>query len=140
MTQSAEEVLTLLRQGGGRMTTSRRLLVEVLFQTPYRHRTAEDLVAEVNVRAPDVSISTIYRNLDELERIGAVTHAHLGHGPVTYQLASFAHAHLVCEVCGSRFDAPDELFGGIARSAKKKMGFTIDPHHLAVMGRCQDCS
>jgi Fur family transcriptional regulator, ferric uptake regulator len=139
-TESVEDVLTLLRQGGGRVTTSRRLLLEALFQAAAGHSSAEDLAAGVQARAPDVHISTIYRNLEELERLGVVTHSHLGHGPATYQLASFAHAHFICQVCGSRFDAPDELFNGLARSARQRLGFTIDPHHFAILGHCRNCS
>lgn len=137
---SVEGVLTLLRQGGGRVTTSRRLLVETLFQTGDGHLTAEELAAEVQARAPDVHISTIYRNLEELERLGVVAHSHFGHGPATYQLASFAHAHFICETCGARLDVPDELFRGLARSAMKQLGFSIDPHHFAILGRCRNCS
>jgi len=121
------------------VTTSRRLLIEALFDAAAGHSTAEDLAAEVQARAPDVHLSTIYRNLEELERLGVVTHTHLGHGPATYQLASFAHAHFICEVCGSRFDAPDELFRGLARLARQRLGFTIDPHHFAILGHCHDC-
>ena len=64
---------------------------------PQGHRTAEELGAEVQAIAPDVHMSTIYRNLDDLERLGVVVHAHLGHGPATYHLAAGAHGHFVCE-------------------------------------------
>ena len=62
-----------------------------------------------------------------------------GHGAATYQLASLAHAHFICEECGAMIEAPDELFAGLARTAKAKFGFTIDPHHFAMLGRCADC-
>jgi Fe2+ or Zn2+ uptake regulation protein len=37
-------------------------------------------------------------------------------------------------------EAPDLLFSGLAREAKAQFGFTIDPHHFAMLGRCADCS
>ena len=135
---SAEDVLALVRQGGGRVTTSRRLLVEALFSSE-DHLTAEDLTAVVQRRAPDVATSTIYRNLDELEKLGVVVHSHLGHGPATYHLASTAHGHLVCEECGAMFEASTALFSGLSRSAMTRFGFRIDPHHFAVIGRCEAC-
>ena len=64
-----EEVLDLLRENGGRATTSRRILLGCLFEKG-PHRTAEELAEEVQRKAPDVHLSTIYRNLDELERLG----------------------------------------------------------------------
>jgi Fe2+ or Zn2+ uptake regulation protein len=35
----------------------------------------------VQAEAPDVHLSTVHRNLEELERLGVVTHVHLGDGP-----------------------------------------------------------
>ncbi len=84
-------------------------------------------------------LSTIYRNLDELERLGVVVHSHLGHGPATYHLAATAHCHFVCEHCGAAVKAPDELFVSLADRAKKQFGFTIDPHHFSIFGRCRNC-
>jgi Fe2+ or Zn2+ uptake regulation protein len=136
---SVEEVLALLRATGGRITTSRRLLVGCLFQAPH-HRTAEELAAEVQASAPDVHLSTIYRNLDELERLGVVVHAHLGHGPATYHLATETHGHLVCESCGAMLEAPEDLFGALARAAQSAFGFRIDPRHFAVLGHCAACA
>jgi Fur family transcriptional regulator, ferric uptake regulator len=136
---SVDAVLDLIRANGGRATTSRRTLLEVLFEDS-GHKTAEDIGSAVRARAPDVHISTVYRNLEELERLGVVTHTHLGHGPVTYQLATRSHAHLICERCGSRIHAPASLFLGLSRAAKRSLGFQIDPSHVAISGLCADCA
>ncbi len=136
---SVDAVLEMIRAAGGRATTSRRLLLEVLFEDA-GHRTAEDLGNEVRSRAPEVHMSTVYRNLEDLERIGVVTHAHIGHGAVTYQLASRAHPHLICESCGARIHAPDELFRGLTRSVKRSFGFQVDSGHLAISGLCARCA
>ena len=136
---SVEEVLDLVRAQGGRATASRRVLLEVLFEAA-DHCTAEDLADAVQARAPDVHLSTIYRNLDDLQRLGVIAHTHLGHGPATYQLATTAHAHLICEDCGATVEAPEELFHGLARVARARHGFVIDPHHFAILGRCATCT
>jgi Fur family transcriptional regulator, ferric uptake regulator len=138
-TTTVEGALELLRQNGGRITSSRRFLLRLLFESE-GHHTAEELAAEVQAQAPDIHLSTIYRNLDELEKLGVIVHAHLGHGPATYHLASSAHGHFVCEECGKMIEAPDTLFAGLAKAAQSKFGFTIDPHHFAMLGRCKDCS
>jgi Fe2+ or Zn2+ uptake regulation protein len=136
---TVDDVLALVRARGGRATSSRRILLEVLFDTD-AHLSAEEIAEAVQTRAPDVHLSTIYRNLEDLQRLGVVVHSHLGHGAATYQLASLAHAHFICEDCGAMFEAPDELFQGLARVAKTKLGFTIDPHHFAILGRCAACA
>ncbi|MGH9292150.1 MAG: Fur family transcriptional regulator [Acidimicrobiales bacterium] len=134
-----EDVLELLRGRGGRVTTARRSLLEALFCSG-GHRTAEDLAVEVQSRVPDVHLSTIYRNLDELERLGVISHTHLGHGPATYHLSSSPHGHLVCEHCGFTVEAPEELFEGLSLGASSRFGFVIDPRHFAVFGTCSSCA
>lgn len=138
-TERVEKVLDLLRESGGRATTSRRVLLKCLFDDG-PHRTAEELALEVQSVAPDVHLSTIYRNLDELERLGVVVHAHLGHGPATYHLASETHGHLVCEVCDAAVEAPEDFFFELMDAAAREYDFVIDPRHFAVLGRCAACA
>jgi Fur family transcriptional regulator, ferric uptake regulator len=133
-----EDVLARMRSRGGRATSARRLLLAALVATP-GHLSAEQLAAEVQARTPDVNLSTIYRNLEELERLRVVDRTRLGHGPATYHLASAAHGHLVCEKCGSMTEVPQELFAGLAEQASKRYGFAINPHRFAVTGRCASC-
>jgi Fe2+ or Zn2+ uptake regulation protein len=135
---TVEGVLDLVRQQGGRVTSSRRLLLRALFDSN-EHHTAEELAAVVQQQSPDIHLSTIYRNLDELERLGVIVHSHLGHGPATYHLAASAHGHFVCEECGKMIEAPDNLFASLAQVARTQFDFTIDPHHFAMLGRCANC-
>ena len=136
---SVDSVIAFLRSKGGRATSSRRILLEVLFSTD-GHMSAEELALAVQTQAPDVHLSTIYRNLEELEQLGVISHSHLGHGPSSYLLATHAHAHFICANCGTMIEAPEAYFRGLARSAKTDLGFTIDPKHFAILGRCAACS
>jgi len=136
---SVDTVIAFLRSRGSRVTSSRRILLEVLFAAD-GHMSAEELADAVQTRAPDVHLSTIYRNLEELEHLGVVSHSHLGHGPSSYLLASHAHAHFMCAECGKMIEAPPEMFRGLARSAQTKLGFSIDPKHFAILGLCAECS
>jgi Fur family transcriptional regulator, ferric uptake regulator len=136
--QTIEDVLLGLRERGGRATPARRLLLSALFGNR-DHRSAEDLAEEVQAQAPDVNISTIYRNLDELVRLGVVDRSHLGGGPAAYHLASATHGHLVCEQCGSMTEVPGELFRDVADTLATRYHFAVDPHRFGVIGRCAAC-
>jgi len=132
-------VLELVRRRGGRVTVARRALVESLFAVE-GHATAEALVEKVRILDPDVHLSTVYRNLEELEALGVVSHSHLGHGAVTYQLEARSHAHFLCVSCGAALDAPDDLFEDLAARVRKTIGFELDPSHFAVEGVCKVCA
>ena len=90
--------------------------------------------------APDVHASTVYRNLEELERLGVIVHTHLGHGAATYHLATEAHGHLVCERCGLALEAPQDLVDEMALGALERLGFVLRPYHFAVLGLCATCA
>jgi Fur family ferric uptake transcriptional regulator len=134
-----EQIVSQLREDGARVTTARRLVLTILVDAR-GHMTADDLLAAVHEQAPDIHGSTVYRNLDELERLGVVIHSHLGHGAATYSLATRAHAHLVCERCDTSFEAPEDLVAAMARGAKRRLGFVMHPYHFAVLGICADCA
>jgi Fur family ferric uptake transcriptional regulator len=136
--RTVDEVLAMVRAQGGRVTSARRLLLAALFASK-GHRTAEDLAAEVQSEAPDVHLSTIYRNLEELERLGVIDRTPLGRGPAAYHLASTSHGHFVCDRCGSMTEVPEEIFRGLADAADHRYGFVVDVHRFAVTGLCATC-
>ena len=95
---------------------------------------AEELACAVQSRAPDVHLSTIYRNLDELEQLGVITRFHLGHGPSSYLLASqptpTSCAGVRHDDRGAGRDVP-----GLA-GQQGEPGFRIDPKHFAIWHLC----
>jgi Fur family transcriptional regulator, ferric uptake regulator len=137
--ERVDAILELLRADGGRVTTGRRAIVTALVTGPDHHVTAEELAGLVQVDHPDVHLSTVYRTLDALEHHGVVARMSLGPGGAVYHLSDHAHHHLVCEVCGSVTEVPDELLAGLAREADDRHGFEVAPHHLTITGRCRDC-
>lgn len=137
-TARRDRLVAMIREQGERVTSARRAIITALVQTS-GHVTADDLAALVQKAQPDVHLSTIYRSLDALERIGVVDHVHLGHGRAVYHLADDAHQHLVCEVCGAVIEVPDATFAELKTSLLAGYGFAIRPSHFAVIGRCAAC-
>jgi Fe2+ or Zn2+ uptake regulation protein len=131
-------ILERLRSAGGRVTGARRAVVAALLAAD-DHVTADDLAATVQAADPEIHLSTVYRTLDALERLGVVDHVHLGHGRAVYHLADDPHQHLVCEECGVVIEAPHDLFAEVAERVQATYRFRLRPHHFAVLGRCEDC-
>lgn len=100
-----EDAIIRLRQGGMRSTPARRFLLAALLAKP-GHRSAEELAADVHASAPDVHLATIYRNLDELQRLKIVDRTHLGHGPATYHLAISRPRHLIADAAARSPKSP----------------------------------
>ncbi len=129
----------MLRADGGRVTSARRAVVTSLMASE-GHVSAEAIAAEVQAAMPDVSVSTVYRTLDVLERLGQVEHVHLGHGPSLYHLADRRHVHLLCRRCDRVIELPDTYLGDLSDRLATDHGFALEPRHFALLGTCAACS
>jgi Fur family transcriptional regulator, ferric uptake regulator len=136
---SADDILSLLRSRGDRLTASRRAVVEALLAGDH-HATADEIVARVAESHPEVHRATVYRTLDRLEEVGVLTHVHLGHGPSTFHLNDRPHHHAVCSSCGAVVEVPLGALEDLAAQLRTESGFELSPQHFALSGRCRDCA
>ncbi len=131
-----------LHAQGLRLTAPRRQVLAAV--DALRHATPEAIVgwlreqAGAGGTAPDTS--TVYRNLEVLERLGLVWHTHLGKGaPVYHAAGEHPHLHVVCQSCGVIASADPSLLDGAAERLAADLGFTVDVGHVALSGTCRDC-
>ncbi|HET6257057.1 Fur family transcriptional regulator [Pseudonocardia sp.] len=140
MLDTARESSTLrrtLHQRGLRMTPQRQLVLDAV--RALGHATPEQICAQVQRAAPAVNITTVYRTLDLMERIGLVRHTHLGHGAPTYSEQEHRHVHLVCHSCGAVTETPTDLMDDLADRLRTETDFELDPSHVALSGICRAC-
>lgn len=127
-----------LHARGYRVTPQRTLVLAAV--NDLGHGTPEEILVRVQVDAPKVNLSTVYRTLEVLEDVGLVTHAHLGHGSPTYHsVDDDVHIHLVCRTC----DGIESISVGVARdfldALDREQGFSTDIGHMAIHGVCRTC-
>ncbi len=132
----------LLRSRGQRVTRPRIAVVEALARL-HGHPSAEQVAAEVATAAPGVHRATVYRTLEKLADLGVVTHVHMSHGTTAYHLSDAhgePHLHARCLVCGRVLDLPPDLLDGARDRVADEVGFDLDTGHVALSGRCADCT
>jgi Fur family transcriptional regulator, ferric uptake regulator len=128
-----------LRARGYRLTPQRQLVLEAVERLG--HATPEEIAGEVKRTAHGVNLSTIYRSLELLEDLGLVTHAHFGHGPLTYHAkGGDEHAHLVCQSCERIVELPPAALTDVIERLHDEYGFAVDVTHMALSGLCADCA
>lgn len=137
--ERVEEALAEIRARGYRMTPQRQLILETVYRSR-GHLTADEVLAAVRRRFPGVNLSTVYRNLEVLEDLGLVCHAHLGHTPGMYHpIERTEHQHLVCRRCGGIEEIGVEPLAPVAEAVRREKGFHIDLTHFALFGTCRHC-
>lgn len=135
-----DQILDTLRDHGGRITRSRRLVIEALLDHHSHHVTAADVVMAIRRVDPDFYESTAYRTLDRLVELAVVDRVQLGPGAAVYHLPHRPHLHLVCDRCGVVTEADSDLLDGVAARVRSGHGFTLDPATSALSGTCPSCS
>lgn len=133
-----QHALASLKESGGRITHSRRAVLQALV-TAKTHVTADDLMKIVQEQFPEIHISTVYRTLDALEKLGVVDHVHLGHGRAVYHLTDNSHQHIVCEKCSYVEEVPIDLFTDLESTLADNYHFRMRMNHFAVIGTCRNC-
>ncbi len=130
-----EEAVRAVRRGGMRLSTARRLVLEALFA-------AEGPVSAVHLaRTLSIDESSVYRNLEVLERHGLIRHVHLGHGPGLYALVGREEVeYLYCERCAKvTVVTPDQL-DPVRNNIRKRFGYEARFTHFAIVGLCEHCT
>src|SRR5690242_17638759 len=121
--------------------TRQRDLVFRLVASTSGHPTADWIYAEARKFLPNVSLGTIYRNLQVLEREGRVRAIDSWGKPTRYDADLSDHYHFVCLGCGSISDLP-KAANGDARVAPLVAGegFLVTGHTLEFRGYCPGCA
>jgi len=105
------------------------------------HISAEEIYTQVLAKYPYVNISTVYRTLELLKQLGLVTETDLGGGRVRYHPAGKGHHHhLVCRECGAIIDLDEAVLASLNDILLREYKFIADLRHLAIFGRCVNCS
>ncbi|MFN2367075.1 MAG: Fur family transcriptional regulator [Desulfurivibrionaceae bacterium] len=121
-----------------RMTNQRRVILEELSKI-YFHPTASDVYDIVRKKLPNVSLGTVYRNLELLSSCRTIQKLDFGEPHKRFDGNPEPHYHINCSRCGRVDDAPIELKPELEKEAEKISGYRIDSHHISYNGLCPDC-
>ena len=139
MDQSGDIISKLSKQGY-RLTPQRMMILSAI-ENSDDHVSAEEIHAQIVAKYPQVNISTVYRTLELLKQLGLVTETNLGGGRFKYHSADKGrHHHLVCQECGAIIDIDESLLSSLRDTLFREYKFIADLRHLAIFGRCVNCS
>jgi Fur family ferric uptake transcriptional regulator len=134
----AMSCVTTLKEKGLKLTPQRKLIINAIHEAE-AHLTAEEIIAHVQARMPEVHKSTIYRTLELLEETGCVFKSEFGDHFIYHHAEEGHHHHLVCHKCGKTIDCDEDLFAPVERLLREKHGFQIDFKHVVMSGLCENC-
>ena len=128
-----------LSEKGYRLTPQRMMILSAM-ESSREHISAEEIYAQVAAKYPHVNISTVYRTLELLKKLGMVYEIDLGEGRIRYHAeGSGHHHHLVCQSCGKVIDIDEATLSSLKDILLHDYGFSADLRHVGIFGRCEGC-
>ena len=121
-----------------RNSRQRQRILEILKETK-SHPTADWVYKKLKEEIPELSLGTIYRNLNVLLEQGQIEKLPYGSTFDRYEAKIEPHYHLICETCGTVEDFIMPQYADINKHAEKLGSFKILRHRIEFFGTCKKC-
>ena len=125
------------RKVNRRHSEQRNLILATLRSCKY-HPNAQQLYDIVRQERPDISLSTVYRNLKllhDLKLANSIEHR----GIKRYDGRMDAHHHILCASCDRVADLDLTSFSRLGSQIGQSTGFRVLQDKLILFGICPDC-
>jgi len=122
---------------GKRYSRQRELIYNAVLGSK-EHPTAEMVYQWLKPANPNLSLGTVYRNLNLLAEEGILIRMPF---PVErYDADVHPHSHFRCKGCGRVFDLELGYDGELdAQAGRTAPGFRVEGHDLTFTGLCEEC-
>jgi len=127
----SDKITQRLHELGYRLTPQRMMIVAAI-ESSDDHISAEEIYAQVVAKYPHLNISTVYRTLELLKRLGMVYEIDMGEGRIRYHSEKRGHHHhLICQKCGVVIDIDESVLSSIKESLLRRYNFSAELRHVA---------
>ena len=120
----------------------RDLIMDYLMGTK-SHPTAEEVYNEVKLKEPNISLGTVYRNLNLLADNNIIVRLHMKDGIDHFDADTSEHYHFYCNCCSRVYDldikAP-AAFNKCIASKGDASGHKIEGAMVYFYGTCKGCA
>ncbi len=121
-----------------KMTVQRRVILEEIKKVK-THPSADELYLAVRRRLPDISMATVYRNLETLAEHGLIRRMWEVSAPRRYDGELADHYHVVCEQCGRVDDVSLRAVDGFLEEVRRASDYDVQGYRLGFFGLCPSC-
>jgi len=114
--------------------------IKELLNSSCNHPTADMVYINVKQEFPNISLGTVYRNLNLLADLGEAIKITAPNGGVHFDGRTVPHYHFCCNKCGEVMDLDLDELDFINEAAGKNFNGIIESHSMMFYGICENCS
>ena len=104
------------------------------------HPSAEWVYEQLKDEHPDLSLGTVYRNMNLFKKDGLIITVANVDGTERYDGCTKEHAHFVCNECGSVIDVEPDDVPSLSESVQRKYGCIVERQDIVFKGLCKKCA
>ncbi|MBQ9946760.1 MAG: transcriptional repressor [Oscillospiraceae bacterium] len=104
------------------------------------HPTADQVYTALKQYNPNLSIGTVYRNINKLSEMGMLIKIKIADGSDRFDGRTDLHYHMVCDKCSQVYDVELSELDKIRSVVSEKYGHTLTGVTLNLNGVCCECS
>ncbi len=132
------DIINMVKNKGFKVTPQRRAIIEALLFLE-KPPTAKEVLDIVRGKYPDISLDTVYRNLNLLAKIDCLIQINLINSETSrFEILKNHHHHLVCLGCGEAV-CLDNCILDRHMGVLREKGYQITGHAFEIYGYCPDC-
>ncbi len=103
------------------------------------HPTADFIYAKAKEENPNISLATVYRNLNQLAENGDIKKISGLDNMTHFDHNTHKHFHFICTKCGKIFDVPYNIAPELGNRLAEQTGLTAETYDISFQGLCSDC-
>jgi Fur family peroxide stress response transcriptional regulator len=136
-------ITIIILKGGLYLTTLKysrqRECIKEYLNASCEHPTADTVYLSVKQEFPNISLGTVYRNLNLLADLGEAVKITAPNGGVHFDGRTEPHYHFHCNKCGRVIDLQLDELNCINKAAGENFDGIIENHSMMFYGTCGDC-
>lgn len=140
---TAASLKSELNERGWRMTPQRETILQIFQDLPKgEHLSAEDLYNRLQKMGEKISLSTIYRTLKLMARMGILRELELGEDHKHYEINQpypHHHHHLICVKCNKTIEFKSDSILKVGSKTANKEGYHLLDCQLTIHAVCPAC-
>ena len=103
------------------------------------HPTADMVYNRARVLINNISLGTVYRNLNLLSEQGLIKKFKIVGDNERFDKTVIMHSHFVCKCCGKVVDIMEDSMKGFIDELSKKTDSLIERYEVSLLGTCSHC-
>lgn len=127
--------MNTLKEVGLKTTQPRLLIIHILEESTQRHLSTNDIYIALGKNKTPLTLGTIYRVLDQLEKVGLVLSHHFSAENAVFELCdSDHHDHMIDIKSGKIVEFHDEIIEKRQHEIAAEHGLKLADHRLIMYG------